>query len=219
MPCLLKAKDITSNIAVGISQPNQRKKIMPDYGKKTDSELVFLLKKKDHAAFTEIYNRYWRILFIHAFKILKDEGEASDVVQDIFATFWNRAEQWQLESTLKAYLYTAVRNRCLKVIAKDSRKEAFVEELVSAFKEGINTTDEDFNFREFVRLLEEEIKQLPPRMQQVYIKSREEGLTHKQIAEEMGIAENSVKTTMHRTLNSLRIKLSALLSVFLFFLK
>lgn len=192
---------------------------MPDYGKKTDSALVFLLKKKDHRAFTEIYNRYWRMLFIHAFKMLKDEGEASDVIQDIFTTLWGRVEQWQLESTLKAYLYASVRNRCLKVIAKSSRKAAFVEELTLVFKEGVNKTDEDLNFREFERLLVGEVRQLPLRMQQVYVKSREEGLSHKQIAEEMGIAEKSVKTTMHRTLNSLRTKLSPLLSLFLFFQK
>lgn len=192
---------------------------MPDCGKATDSELVFQLRKKDHTAFTEIYNRYWRTLFIHAFKILKDEGEAADVVQDIFTALWTRVDQWQLESTLNAYLYTAVRNRCLKAIAKGSRREAFVEELTSSFNEDTNTTDASLNVREFERLLEDGIKQLPPRMQQVYRKSREEGLTHKQIAEEIGITENSVKTTMHRTLNSLRIKLSTLLSLFLFFLK
>ncbi|HWV75604.1 MAG TPA: RNA polymerase sigma-70 factor [Pseudosphingobacterium sp.] len=192
---------------------------MPDCGKATDSELVFQLRKKDHTAFTEIYKRYWRTLFIHAFKILKDEGEATDVVQDIFTALWTRADQWQLESTLNAYLYTAVRNRCLKAIAKGSRRETFVEELTSSFNEDTNTTDASLNVREFERLLEDGIKQLPPRMQQVYRKSREEGLTHKQIAEEIGITENSVKTTMHRTLNSLRIKLSTLLSLFLFFLK
>jgi len=192
---------------------------MPDYSKKTDAVLASLLKRKDHAAFTEIYNRYWKVLFVHAFKILKDQGVASDMIQDMFATLWNQAERWQLESTLKSYLYIAVRNQCLKTIAKSARREAFVTELASISTEGINTTDDELNFREFERLLAQEIHELPPRMQQVYIKSREEGLTHKQIAEEMGIAENSVKTTMHRTLNALRTKLSPFLSLFLFLLK
>lgn len=192
---------------------------MPDYSKTTDSALASLLKSKDHAAFTEIYNRYWRVLFVHAFKILKDKGEASDVIQDMFAALWNQAERWQLENALKSYLYIAVRNQCLKTIAKSVRRDAFVEELASIAQDGLNTTDDEFNFREFERLLEQEVRDLPPRMRQVYIKSREEGLTHKQIAEEMGIAENSVKTTMHRTLNALRAKLSPFLSLFLFLLK
>lgn len=192
---------------------------IPDYGKITDSELVFLLNKKDHSAFSEIYNRYWRTLLIHAFKILHNEEDASDVLQDVFTTLWGRAEQWQLESTLNAYLYASVRNRCLKFIAKSSRREAFADELSSVFNEGINTTDEDLSFKELTRSLKNEVTALPPKMQLVYIKSREEGLTHKQIAEEMGIAENSVKTTMHRALISLRAKLSPLLSLFLFLLK
>ncbi len=175
---------------------------MPDHGKTTDMALVFLLKKKDHAAFTEIYNRYWKALFIHAFKILKDENEAADVIQDLFTAIWNQSEEWHVEYSLKAYLYTGVRNRCLKVIAKGNRKEAFVEELVAVFEEGVNTTDHTVNSLEFQRRLKQELQKLPPRMQEVYIKSREHGLSHRQIADEMGIAENSVKTTMHRTLNS-----------------
>lgn len=212
------ANDITSNIAVEISGPYNMEKI-PDYSNITDSELVFLLKKKDHSAFSEIYNRYWQTLLIHAFRILHDEEDASDVLQDVFTALWGRAEQWQLETTLNAYLYASVRNRCLKCIAKGSRREAFADELSTVFNEGINTTDEDLSLKELTRSLKNEITALPPKMQLVYIKSREEGLTHKQIAEEMGIAENSVKTTMHRALISLRAKLSPLLSLFLFLLK
>ena len=189
---------------------------MRDYSDITDLELVSLLKKKDHSAFTEIYTRYWRTQFTHAFKILRDEEYAADVLQDVFTALWCRSEEWQLESTLSGYLYTAVRNRCLKLIAKSNRKEAFVDELTRVFNEGINAIDEELSFRELKLFLENEIMALPPKMRHVYIKSREEGLSHKQIAEEMGIAENSVKTTMHRTLNSLRTKLSPLLSIFIF---
>ncbi|MBE9583164.1 RNA polymerase sigma-70 factor [Mucilaginibacter sp. JRF] len=192
---------------------------MPHYGEITDSELVSLLNKKDHAAFTEIYDRYWRAQFIHAYKILNDEADAADVLQDVFTALWCRTDEWQLESSLAAYLYTAVRNRCLKLIAKGGRREAFANELALAFNEGINAIDESVDLKELLRCLEVEVMALPPKMQQVYIKSREEGLTHKQIAEEMGIAENSVKTTMHRTLNSLRAKLSPLLSLLIFLIK
>lgn len=192
---------------------------MPDYSEISDSELISLLNKKDHSAFTEIYNRYWKTLIIHAFKILHNEEDASDVLQDVFTALWNRNKDWQLEHFLDAYLYTSVRNRCLKLIAKSSRRETFIEELTTVFNEGVYTTDEDVNFRELTQLLEEGVRDLPPRMQQVFMRSREEGLTHKQIAEEMGIAENSVKTTMHRTLNSLRTKLSPLLSVMYLLLK
>ncbi|PWV46537.1 RNA polymerase sigma factor [Chitinophaga sp. S165] len=189
---------------------------MPDHGETTDIELVFLVQERDHSAFTEIYNRYWKVLFIHALKILKDENEAADVIQDLFTVIWTQSEQWHIESNLKAYLYTGVRNRCLKAIAKGNRREAFVDELTSLFKEGTNATVNELDSRELEYRLQQEIEKLPPRMQEVYIKSREQGLSHKQIADEMGIAENSVKTTMHRTLTSLRTKLSPFLSLFFF---
>jgi DNA-directed RNA polymerase specialized sigma24 family protein len=58
----------------------------------SDNELIQLLKESDHRAYTEIYNRYFYLLYVHACKKLRDEEQAKDVVQDVFATLWVRRE-------------------------------------------------------------------------------------------------------------------------------
>lgn len=182
----------------------------------TDEELLDFLRDGNHTAFTEIYNRYWRVMVTHACKILKDEDEALDVVQDIFLTIWNRSTDLHIGSSLKAYLYIATRNQALKVISRSTLKEEFAGELAAAFEEGLATTDEQLAFNELSEILEDAIRKLPPRLKAVYEKSREQGLSHKAIAEELGIAENTVKSAMHRTLTYLRSKLIPFLSFFFF---
>src|SRR5690606_28416459 len=159
---------------------------MSQYGTYTDEELLGFLRGGDREAFTEIYNRYWQVMITHACKMLKDEAEALDIVQDIFLTIWNRSSEWHIESSLKAYLYTATRNQALKVINRSYRKDAFATELAAAYEEGLSTTDEAVAFQEFADILEATIQTLPPRLKVVYQKSREQGLSHKAIAQELG---------------------------------
>ncbi|MES2458867.1 MAG: RNA polymerase sigma-70 factor [Bacteroidota bacterium] len=190
---------------------------MTDYGKYSDEELTAFLKRRDHAAFAEIYDRYWQPMFIYALKRLRDEDQAADVIQDLFTQVWNRADQLYIDTALKSYLFTSVRNQTLNILAKDKRVEAYTEKLALAFVEGLNTTDQEVSFREFSALLEQEVRNLPPRMQAVYIKNKEQGLSHKTIAEELGITEDTSKTTLNRALNELRTKLKPFLSILLIF--
>ncbi len=192
---------------------------MSQYGVYTDEELLEFLRDGDRTAFTEIYNRYWQVLITHACKILKDDDEALDVVQDIFLTIWNRSSDLEIKSSLKSYLYTATRNQALKVINRSNLKEEFAGELAAAFEEGLSTTDEAVAFNELSAILEEAIKKLPPRLKIVYEKSREQGLSHRAIAEELNIAENTVKSAMHRTLTYLRSKLTLFLSIIFFLMR
>lgn len=191
---------------------------MGNYDKYSDAELSAFLSQRDHAAFTEIYKRYWQPMFIYALKRLRNEDEAADVIQDLFTQVWNRADQVQIETALKSYLFTSVRNQTLNILARDKRVEAYVEKLAIAFEEGLNSTDQEVSFREFSMLLEREVQNLPPRMKAVYIKNKEQGKSHKTISEELGITEDSSKTTLNRALTELKTKLKPFLSALMIFL-
>lgn len=190
-----------------------------DYELKNNEDLLFLLKDRDYAAFTEIYERFWEQLFIQAAKVLKDKQDASDVVQDVFANIWNKIEVLNIQD-LPAYLFASVRYKSLKSIAVSKRKASFIEELVTISNIEIALiSDEDICFKEMNQTLTQEIALLPGRMRLVYQKGKIEGLSYRQIAEELGISEKSVKTTMYRAMIQLRARLAPYLSFFLIFLK
>lgn len=186
---------------------------MGGYSVHTDSELVTLLKQRDHAAFTEIYTRYWTLLYIHSKKLLRDKDEAMDVVQDIFTALWNNSSDFELNGPLKPYLYTAVRNRVIKLINRGKLQVNFTTEMVQVMTELVPYTDEQVSYKELERILEKEISKLNPKMQAIFDKSKNLGMSQKAIAEELNISEATVKTTLFRTMSILREKISGLLTL------
>lgn len=184
---------------------------MLNYSKMTDMELAAQLASQNHAAFTELYDRHWKSLFIYAKSILKDADEASDVVQDIFTTLWNRGSHLHINTGLRGYLLTAVRNNALRIISKTTRADEYAAELAQSFTEEANHTDESWNFRELCTILDNAVDNLPSTMRAVYIKSKHHELSHQSIAQELGITEQSSRTLLNRALNSLRTKLTTLL--------
>lgn len=185
------------------------------YNTIADPELTVLLKKEDHAAYTEIFNRYWSVLYLHAKKMLHDEDEAMDVVQDIFTVLWNRADELVLTGSLKAYLFTSVRNQVLKVLSRGKLKEKFIDRMVVDMTELVSFTDEQVSYNELERLIEKEIANLPPQMHLIYTKHHVEGLSHREIAIELQLSEHTIKTTVYRAVAILRAKIAGLLSVLL----
>lgn len=188
---------------------------MSTYSNYTDQQLLALLRVGNHAAYTEIFNRYWATLYLHARKMLHDEDEAMDVVQDIFTVLWSRADELELTTALKPYLFTSVRNQVLKVIGRGKLKLRFVNKMVLTMTELIPYTDEQISYHELEKLIAQEIANLPPKMQQIYIKSHVEGRSHKEIAAELNVSEHTVKTTVYRAVTILRSKIAGLLSVLL----
>src|SRR3546814_15977287 len=103
---------------------------MPVHACYTDSKLVGLLREGDHAAFSEIYDRYWGILYLHEWKLVRDETVAKDGGQEHFISFWNKLEVLKVTEGMKAYVTTAVRyelfirNRNIKL--KMDKNESYV---------------------------------------------------------------------------------------------
>lgn len=172
----------------------------------TDQELLERLKKGDELAYKEIYTRYWPLLFRHSIKVLHDEDQAMDVVQDIFTSFWLNHASLSQDTSLASYFYTATRNRALNMINREKSKERYLESLQSYINKGEYITDNEVNFNELSAEIESEISKLPPRMREIFELRQNAGLSYKQIAIQLGISNETVKTQVARALKSLRSK-------------
>src|ERR1035437_1202808 len=101
---------------------------MTAYNSFTDIELIDLLKSGDETAFTEIYNRYWKLLFKTAYNILQDFATAQDITQNIFISLWERRNGAKIQS-LKPYLQQATRFAVFRAIKDQQTDKAFYERL------------------------------------------------------------------------------------------
>ncbi len=198
---------------INISYQGQNS-IVKNYSERSENELSVLLTKGDHGAFTEIYNRYWEALFMHARRMLGDDDQACDVVQDIFTNLYTKLPTIEMVS-LKAYLYATVRNRILDQIRRDKLNTAYLISLAASSESDYSTVNH-LEYLELEAIIEREIKLLPEKMRETFELSRQANLSYKEIAREMNTSDETVKKQISRALKRLRLKLNLLTRILLF---
>jgi len=177
------------------------------YPELRDQELFDLVKLGDEAAFKEIYERYFDILFIHAYKRFRDREEAQDIVQEIFTTLWSKRQEIFLRGRFPVYLYTAVRNKIFNILSHKKIESSYIQSLQYFIDQGVCQTDHLIRENALSEIIEREVAALPPKMKKVFELSRNKYLTHKEIAIELNLSEQTVKKQINNALRILRTKL------------
>ncbi|MEJ2883612.1 RNA polymerase sigma factor [Pedobacter sp. GR22-6] len=174
----------------------------------SDQELIALLKQGNHDALAEIYQRYWAVLYIQARKMLQDEELARDIVQEVFIGLWSSLSVLNISSSLAAYLYASVRNKVLNSIRDNQVRSDYIGLFALYLDDHRNTTIELLEEKELLQAIEEIIQNLPSKMREVFELSRKDHLSHKQIAEQLGISEKTVKKQISNALGIMKDKLN-----------
>lgn len=182
---------------------------MSSYSDLSDRELTILLAKSDTDAFETIYNRYKIMLHGHAYKKCADREEAKDIVQDVFAALWKNRDH-RFPDNLGAYLYTAVRNSVINHITRNGVKNKYIDSFQQFAQHGEVIADHLIREKQLAAQIENEVNALPERMKLIFEMSRKEHLSHKQIAERLGIAESTVDRQISNALKILKSNLNTL---------
>jgi len=177
------------------------------YNLLTDNELLALLNKGDERAFSVIYERYWPLLLRHAKRMLSDDEDVRDVLQEVFSKLWNQAFDLEINTALASYLYALTRNRILNVIAHQKVRINHIDSLSSFMENEQVSTDYLVRERQLSLLIEKEIALLPEKMRVIFDLSRNKHLSYKEIAQKLSISENTVKKQINNALKILRLKL------------
>lgn len=184
-----------------------------EYRKCSDQELVVLLKQQDHGSFTEIYKRYWAVLFRHARKMLSDDDEAGDIVQDIFTLLWTKALEIEISSSLSSYLYSSVRHKVFTRMNRSKLKAAHLDSLEDFIEKGVYSTDEWLQEKELTASIESEVARLPRKMREIFELSRKEHLSYQQIADRLQITDHTVRKQISNALKVLKTKFGVFFSL------
>jgi len=173
----------------------------------SDHELLILLKEESRDAFAEIYRRYWSLVYMHALKMLKDEDDTRDILQDVFTCLWLNRETIDQNSNLGGYLYTCTRNKVLDLIAKQRVRVNYLDSLASFIEANSNHIIDSITEKELAQALEKEIQQLPAKMKQIFEMRIHKHLTYKEIAAELSLSDKTVKKQISNAIKILRPKL------------
>ena len=178
----------------------------------TDDEILHRLKEGDKRALTILYDSYWKPLFASSYLLLKDRELCEEMIQDIFIEIWNRRLELQIKVSIKNYLYACVRYKVFTEFRRDKPERVeLYDDINGRFQYSTPET----------RMIHEELEQhvtlvvesLPDKCQIVFKLSRNEQLSHKQIAEQLGISTKTVENHITNALKILRDSLGNVLAV------
>ena len=175
-----------------------------------DEELLSLLAADDESGLKLIYDQYWEQLYLAAFSILRDTDPCKDIVQEVLLQLWVRRHDVKIDS-LKSYLLTAVRYKVLTYIKSANNRKIFIEAGELEKLAGFDLMKDRLNEQDVEKLLEQGVALLPKRCQEVFLLSRMEYLSNKEIASRMGISVKTVEAQMSIALKQLRIVMGEVL--------
>jgi RNA polymerase sigma-70 factor (ECF subfamily) len=187
------------------------------YNKKNEALLVRSLSKGNILAFNTLFREYGDRLYRFAFRYLKSESESEELVQEVFTKIWEKRANLKRELSFKSYLFTIAFN----IIKKHFRKEAYLSEY---FKTRIYDdldlqTTQKITYDSLYQYVMGLVNQLPEKRKEIFIKSRFEGLSVKEISEDLKISHKTVENQLTDALKFIRANLKhESLLVILFFM-
>ena len=181
-----------------------------------ETSLVRKLSQGNILAFNTLYREYSNRLYLFAYGYLKSEDEAEELVQEVFTIIWEKRSNLKEELSFKSFLFTISFN----IIRKHFRSKNYLTEY---FKNGIRddldmNTSHKISYDSLYQYITELVNQLPVRRREIFLKSRFEGYSIKEIAEEFQISHKTVENQLTSSLKFIRTKLNKeSMPAFLFF--
>lgn len=169
------------------------------------NNLGLLLREGDHLAFMQLYEKYVHGLFNFIKKYIADESIVEDLIHESFYNLWRYRHNIKEGHPVQNYLYRIARNEVYKEISKQIQQKTTLSTYAEN-KKGM------FEGSVYQSILEDElgeiydmaINKLPPQRRRIFIMCREEGLTHKEIAEHLNISPNTVKEHMSLAMRAIK---------------
>jgi RNA polymerase sigma-70 factor (ECF subfamily) len=183
--------------------------------KRIDRSAIQQLIAGDESIFTLVYDLYSEKVYRLAFRFLKDNKHCEEIVQETFINLWLSREKLNADGNMWLYLYVISKRLSLNALRQIGKSSILVEKLLHEISELQNTTEEEVLAHDLEHYAEKIIDKLPRQQQLVYKLSRVEGLSHKEIAEQLQISPNTVKNHMVEALKTLKTHLKY--SDFLYF--
>jgi RNA polymerase sigma-70 factor (ECF subfamily) len=170
-----------------------------------DIALFQRIRADDRVALNALFAQYYQKLCGFAYTYLRHTDEAEEAVSDVFFTLWRSRHQLSIEKNLKAYLYTSVRHAALAVLrARTPEFEDIDDARLAETLPDSRDPETTLAYNELRQHIDAAVDTLPPRCRQIFLMSRMEALTYREIGEILGISEKTVENQLVKALSLLR---------------
>jgi len=168
-----------------------------------EQELFLQIRQGDKKGFEMLFRAYYAPLCAFSRKYIKDADDCEEIVQGFFLKLWDKRNTLEINTSVKNYLFSSIRNRCLNHIKHEKIKQEYQSEILRTPETRIDSTNFIMEV-DLVDKIDRSIAALPTRRREIFILSREHGLKYREIAEKLGISIKTVETQMGQALKELR---------------
>jgi RNA polymerase sigma-70 factor (ECF subfamily) len=169
-----------------------------------ERELLLMVSEGDESAYQQLFHTYWDHIYSTALMFTKSPELSEDLSQDIFARIWQKRDKLAEVEKFDDYLFVTARNLIFDHLRKKVFSGGYDDYFQEYFKDAALSPDQKLEFKEFENTIRQAIEKLPAQQQTAFRLSRFQGLSHEEIARQMGISRQSVKSYIVRSIVSLR---------------
>ncbi len=185
----------------------------------SDIQLLEGLRKDRKDAFREIYLRYWNEVFLVAYRKVRHKALAQELAQNLFISLWERRLESDIKN-LRSYLFSSLKYGIINHYKSQIVHEKYLSYLNESSAVDTCSTEQSLLLRDLSEAIEKGISLLPSKTQEVFLLSRVENRSIKDIARALNISEKAVEYHVTRSLKAMRLHLKDyLLFILLLFLE
>ena len=169
-----------------------------------EKELLLMVSEGDQSAYQLLFHHYWDPIYSTALMFTKSPELSEDLSQDVFARIWLKREKLAEVEKFDSYLFITARNLIFDHLRKKVFSGGYDEYFQEYFRDAALSPEQRLEFKEFENSVQQAIKELPTQQQTAFRLSRFQGLSHEDIARQMGISRATVKSYIVRSIVTLR---------------
>lgn len=175
-----------------------------NYKETDDTSLLILIKQnEDEHAFREIFYRYQDRIYRYNQKILRNHEASEEILQDVFVKVWNYREKIDTSREFSFLLFKIAKNTIINYLKSQKAKQHLSSDTINTLSTNI-CPEEMMIWNQYSSMLDQAIDGLPERCRTVFKKSRFEGKSYEEIAEDLGITRNTVRLQIVKSLKLIK---------------
>ena len=169
-----------------------------------EKEYFVRISRGDEAAFSEIFYYYVPRLYSFIQKMTRSAEAAEELVQEVFLSLWLNREKLEEIESCSSYIFTIAANKTFNYLKSKTIHKKYLDAMVINNSGCDNNTMETIDFHESQYLVNKLVNQLPSQKKVIYKLTRDKGMSHDEVAVQLGISKNTVKNHLVETLRFLK---------------
>ncbi|MCX2475863.1 RNA polymerase sigma-70 factor [Pedobacter sp. MC2016-05] len=181
---------------------------MSVYNLSAEKILLQKIAGGDEIAFKHVFELYKNRVYSFVVRFVHSKADAEEIVQDTFFTIWQKRDTLPNIEHPRNYIYTIVRNKTYNYLNQAAKNQKILAQLWANMQVESNGIEEQTDFKDSEMLINRGLANLSEQKQQIFKMSRFDGLSHEEIALQVGLSKSRVKNVIVDVLKYLRHYLS-----------